>query len=192
MANERICEICGEPIKRLDGYAIKCNGVKGLVCNTCNVQLDNLQYKHYKEEGIRYLNDKLNQGKATSLGREFIESRFGKYRVYQEPAYTESSEKDAPAYTPAPEEPSTGNGLMLSGVIFLILAVILYIVSIQNVNGLQIANIQGTVFCAASFIVSMVCFACKTVITACQGKIDAQTATILKEIRETRQESDRT
>ena len=190
MANERICEVCGAPIKRLDGYGIKCNGEKGLVCNECNVQLGNLQYKNYKEQAIPYMQDKLNRNTATPLGKAYVKSRFEKFRIYQEPAYTGSTGATAPTGIPAPEEPSVGNGLILGGVIFLIIAIILYIVSVRDVNGVQIANIQATVFCAASFVVSMVCFACKIVISACQGKIDAQTAIIRKEIQKSSQSTD--
>ena len=54
------------------------------------------------------------------------------------------------------------------GIVFLVLAVILYFVSVDNNYG--VANIQTTVFSAASFVASIVSFAAARIIDAVNSK----------------------
>ena len=57
---------------------------------------------------------------------------------------------------------------LLTGIIFLALAVILYFVSVNNNYG--VANIQSTVYSAASFVAAIVCFAASRIINAVNSK----------------------
>ncbi len=70
------------------------------------------------------------------------------------------------------EKKYNGIGFVVAGVIFLIIAVFLFVDSNKlldrkssEVLGIKaVANIQETVFSAASFIASVICFACRNVI----------------------------
>ena len=55
-----------------------------------------------------------------------------------------------------------------AGVVFLVLAVILYFVSVNNNYG--VANIQTTVFAGSSFVAAIVCFAASRIIKAINSK----------------------
>ena len=68
----------------------------------------------------------------------------------------------------AQQTPSGDSGLNICGVIFLILAVVLYFVSVDNSYG--VANIQTTVFAAASAVAAVVCFAAGQIIRVINRK----------------------
>lgn len=185
MIKKYICEICGAEISSAEAYPVKFEGLKFHICTQCSARLDDLKYKKYKQEGIIYLREMIDQGRCTEQGKSYIRFCFEKNNAYDELAYTapiEETKLAARAAELKKASASDGSGLLLSGICFLVLAAILYFTSTRDVDGLKIANIQTTVFCAASFIVSICCFACRSVITAVHEKMDIQTKTIQAEI----------
>ena len=57
---------------------------------------------------------------------------------------------------------------------FAILGIIFYLSSIKNVYGIEVANVQATVFCGASFLAAVVCFTGSLVLGAVEDKIEKE------------------
>lgn len=76
---------------------------------------------------------------------------------YQTPPNDQGTVQNGIEHLFIPKKPSS-TSLMCGGVVFAIIAIVLFVLSIKEVGNMYIANTQDTVFSAASAVASVVCF----------------------------------
>lgn len=158
------CCVCGEELAVMNTYSRSYHGNNYEICERCNTAFKRMDKAGLRDSATDYLRKKLESGSvapyATALVKNYLQEE-----ITEEES---SAAQNIPEYyntTPAP----SGSGTMyIVAVCFLILAVILYFVSVNNDYG--VANIQSTVFSAAAFIASVVCFAAGKIIKAINMK----------------------
>ena len=179
MAYSDPCPICGKNLGEV-GYSF--NGEILYVCSFCSEEIVKLssfsesKKEHAKEYFQRMLDNNRTIGIGTSLAQSLLINgpSVTEYKVNTNNSAEESPNIQSPSSTPEviyESHPQISNtSLKISGAFFLALAIILYIVSIRSVGTFQVANIQSTVFAAASAVISAVSFVGAKIVSALNGK----------------------
>ena len=118
-----------------------------------------------KNEALHYLHICSSAGTVSSEAAPFINPIIEETTVSQK---TIQQEKNTQIQTK--KELVSQAGLNIAGFCFLLLALILYIISVNNDYG--VANIQTTVFSAAAFVVGSLCFVGARIIKAFRAMIE--------------------
>ncbi len=153
------CCICGAEVGTFTAYFIPFNGRDLCLCGKCKTTIQQLNSERKQEKCIGYLHQKLEGGTVTPEAIVFVKQKLG-----EEPSEDEIKAA-AKSFETVNLKGSSSNGdglLTIGGISFLILAVILYFVSVDNAYG--VANIQSTVFSAAAFVAGVVCLAAGRII----------------------------
>lgn len=174
------CQFCGREIDK-PKHSTFMFGWNYQICPTCNdaIEKTHSMSSETKKEGYRYFSSLREAGglhpavdaiaKCLSGGKLSAEELAAAKRGPDSPAdVTAPAPVDEANQEPRRESlPATdsGNGagtaLIIGGVIFWILAVIFYMISVNNNYG--VANIQTTTFAGAAFVSGVVCFAARLV-----------------------------
>ena len=169
------CCVCGETDDRdFAVNKIPFHGRSLDVCDNCCQAFRWAESKSKKEKGTQYLRQKLENGSASAQGILLI-----KDRLHEEPTQEEIKafgivdagivDETEPTAKESSVPANSGDMVsLIAGVLFLIAAVVLYFVSIDNDYG--VANIQSTTYSAANFVAAIVCFAASRIIRAINSK----------------------
>lgn len=156
------------------------------ICGDCRDALNSLLAirEKKKKEGKEYINNLLATNQydpdivcelKSAMGMHITPEEKTAVKKFLSELKEEKNKRTREEYRVQEEkrkEQLNGTGFSVVGIIFLIIAVILYVISINPLDKgtaellgtPAIINIQATVFCAASFIASVICCACKGLI----------------------------
>ena len=150
------CCICGTTIGFMTADRRYYNGQGFDICANCQEAFTKVKSgKASKvESGSEYLRAKRTEGVITPEALTMVADALGEIDHVKD---TANSQYRVSSGIP-----------FFAGVVFFILAVILYIASVNNNYG--VANIQSTVFSAASFVAAIVCFAASSIIRAMNSR----------------------
>ena len=163
------CCICGETYMDLYANKVSFRGKSIDVCDDCNQALKWLDSNNKKEKGMQYLRKKLENGTPSTQGFLLVKDHLHENPTQEEvEAYKTVEEATAVNEESSASTNNGGGGSLVAGIFFLVVAVILYFVSIDNNYG--VANIQSTVYSAASFVAAIVCFATSRIIKEIKSK----------------------
>lgn len=178
------CQFCGREIDK-PKHSTFMFGWNYQICPTCNdaIEKTHSMSSQTKKEGYRYFSS-LREAGCLHPAVDAIAKCLTGEKLSTEEMEAAKRGPDSPAdvtaaaTAPAPfdnanQEPrrenlpaadsgsGAGSALTTAGVVFWILAVILYVISVNNSYG--VANIQATVFAGAAFVSGVVCFASRLV-----------------------------
>ena len=122
-----------------------------------------------KDASEQYFRSLINKNIPHDVGIPLTKSLVGPKKI-DEDRKTDVKPENKTNTDSTQQSTSSAGILWIGGFIFLVLAIVKYVQSIHDVDGLRIANIQSTVFAAASWIVSMVCFVGARIITVIEKK----------------------
>ncbi len=176
------CCICGHETGASSG-GLLVNGRTAPICDECGELLDASESMEQQDPQRAELYSQL-LGKMRSSGasnaviesvkgifsdvnsdevREFIESE---EKEIEREKLEEEREKERERNSTSAISSGTG-GFILAGAVFLVAALVFYVISIRDVGyGVQVANIQTTVFAAACFVAGIVNFAAAGIVKA--------------------------
>lgn len=160
------CCICGRNIGLMNTYH---RSFQGRTLDTCMFCIEALEQvdsgKPAKvESGTKYLRSEMLKGMATPEAALMVKETLKDISSDELKATL-----DTISVSPGSNPSSVSNmGTLFAGFVFLILAIILYLLSVNNNYG--VANIPTTVFSAASFVAAIVCFAASSIIKAINTK----------------------
>ena len=168
------CEFCGEEITKYTNESYNYNGNELNFCKACWKQYMNLgsMYFDEKKKAISFFRKKEAQDSMSPAGREFIMPiiRQTSLELTGKPLPDSSAEPNQQTeHEPGGHANNTGLTIFhLFGSLFMVAAVIFYIISIQEVssgyNTIRIANIQSTIFAATCFIAGVINFTAALII----------------------------
>lgn len=165
--SEKHCTICGQ--KRefdYEYYNYNFEGHSLPVCYICNQAIKRLKSSSdsNRSKGSAYLRNQLENGKADSNGIPLVKSLLGETISDKELENMNKAKIEARV-----QESSSANLVFyIIGVIFIITTFVFHSASVNNSYG--VANIQGTVYAAASAIIAIICFAAGAIVTAIKNK----------------------
>ena len=181
------CEICGKTIHPADTYVEQVYGKTLELCMHCSTMVTSASGVNANNKliGRKYLKGKLDEGVVPPENVVLVKQLAGEGLSGDEHAQLHGiAGADKEASTQETEQPvvsepagsvqagtveTVSSGMPFgAGLVFLVLAVILYFVSVNNEYG--VANIQTTVFAGASFVAAIVCFATSRIIKAINSK----------------------
>ncbi len=158
------CCICGTDIGAFTTFYWTYQEHTLNLCRQCHTTIKQLKAGKKVEENIDYLRKKLSEGTVEPGAVVFVKNSLG-----EEPSEDEIQAAAKSFETVDLKNTSNGDGwLTIGGISFIILAVILYFLSVDNAYG--VANIQATVFSAAAFVAGVVCFAAGRIIKAFKSR----------------------
>lgn len=160
------CCICGRGIHVMNTYHRAFGGKSFDLCMFCIDALEKIDSGKPEKvvSGAKHLRSELGKGVATPDAALMV-----KEALKDIPDDELNAEITASSFSPE-SKPSalSSTGTALAGFVFLILAIVLYFMSVNNDYG--VANIQSTVYSAASFVAAVVCFATARIINAVNSK----------------------
>ena len=151
------CCICGTVIGFMTANKRFYNGKSFDICTSCQDAFAKVNSSNTSKanSGLDYLRTKKAEGLIAPEAITMVDDALGETNNAK---YTTNAQRRNNAAT-------VGNGVpFFAGVVFLVIAAILYYVSVNNNYG--VANIQSSVFSAASFVAAVVCFATARIIDA--------------------------
>ena len=172
------CCICGHETGASSG-GLLVNGRTAPICDECGELLDASESMDQQDpqrvELYSQLLGKMRSSGASNAVIESVKGIFSDVNSDEVREFIESEEKEfeREKLEEERERESTSatwsgtGGFILAGVIFLFAAIVFYVISIRDVGyGVQVANIQTTVFAAASFVAGIVNFAAAGIVKA--------------------------
>ena len=162
------CCICGQDINSWNYTTKTYQDQDYKICMACLSAIDKVNSKEQQniDSGINYFRNQLDNNKTSREAIPLVKYILGE----DEPVKNVNSVSKTSSRSRIPSQGSevSSSVPLFAGIVFLVLAVILYFVSVNNDYG--VANIQSTVFSAASFIAAIVCFAAARIINAVNSK----------------------
>ena len=180
------CAICGKNLVPMNTYMQKLEGRMLPLCMNCSTMASAAAGVNANSRltGRRYLSGKLAAGVVPKENIPLVKKLAAEEMTEAEYAQLQGTaggnkEASAPKPEAAPVVRETGAQVaageqtshkpaLYAGLMFLVLAVILYVVSVNNNYG--VANIQATVFAGVAFVSAIVCFAAAGIIKAINCK----------------------
>lgn len=161
------CPFCSQELGALNTYERTIHGKTINMCPNCKNAFKKIDSgKAFDvEAGKSYFRARLNNNETAQETIPFIREILGD-NVSEEEIRAAATSTPMNNFTQS--SPSGDSGLNIGGVVFLILAVVLYFISVGNSYG--VANIQTTVFAAACFVAAVVCFAAGKIIRVINRK----------------------
>ena len=155
------------------------NGRTAPICDECGELLDASesmdQQDPHRVELYSQLLGKMRSSGASNAVIESVKGIFSDVNSDEVREFIESEEKESEREKLEEERErestsaiSSGTGgFILAGAVFLVAALVFYVISIRDVGyGVQVANIQTTVFAAACFVAGIVNFAAAGIVKA--------------------------
>ena len=176
------CCICGHEADEGCG-GLLVNGRTAPICNECAELLDSIessdQQNPQREEQYAALLGKMKMSGASNAVIEAVTGIANDMDPEKIRDYIETEEKEAEREKQEEEErqvreaafsSSKTSGFIFTGVLFLVAAIVFYILSVRDVGyGIQVANIQMTVFAAACFLAGIINFVAVGIVNAING-----------------------
>jgi len=180
------CAVCGKNLVPMNTYMKTLEGKTLPLCMNCDTMTSAAAgvNSNNRLTAREYLKGKLDAGVVPPENVILVKKLAGESMTEEEYAQLEgrtggNNEVPAPKAEAAPAaegkstpadtgEPVSHNIPLYAGLVFLALAIILYVVSVNNSYG--VANIQATVFAGAAFVSAIVCFAASRIIKAINSK----------------------
>ena len=168
------CTLCQNPISNGKDIQYSFYGSPHPICPGCYQALSDISSfrKDRRESGKQFVSNLLNENSYTPditiELRHVLELPISGELKQEAKEYIKNNRPSKEAPPPDSPSDSSGYGFILAGFLFLVVAIILFILSIRKLDrysaaalGVEsVANIQLTVFSAASFIAAVVCFCC--------------------------------
>ena len=184
MALSGYCPICSKGMSVVNEVKYEFRGNELKICYNCSEEIAKLSSPDdvIKEKAKLYFRNMQEKNKPQKLGVPLVKS------LLEGEVSEEELKAPAPVVKkeiPEPSQPAevlpkpqasdeastaTNGSLKVAGVIFLIIAVVWYYISVVDVDGFKVANIQSTVFAAASAVISAVCFVGARIITVLDSR----------------------
>ena len=162
------CPFCGEQLGTLTMYEREIHGKAFSICSNCRNAFKKIDSGNpFKvDAGKSYFQARLKNNETAPEALPLVREILGETVSDEE---IETATVSIPEGAFAQNNVSGDVGLNIGGAVFLILAVILYFISVDN--SYSVANIQTTVFAAASTVAAVVCFAAGQIIRVINRKL---------------------
>ena len=143
-----VCELCGRK-QTGEFYSEKLEGNVFTSCQECHNKIGDMQSTDFNKqnEALQYLFNCANAQSYSDRAEPFLY----KTLAITDNGIKKAKEKEEQIKKDEKDKNQSEVGLSVAGFCFLLLALILYITSVDNQYG--VANIQATVFSAAAFVV---------------------------------------
>ena len=143
-----VCELCGRT-QTGEYYSEMFENNVFFSCQECHNKIGEMQSTNFNKqnEAMQYLFNCANTQSYTARAKPFLYKTLG----MSDAGIKEAKEKEEQIKKNEKDNMQSGSGLYAAGFCFFFLALILFIVSVNNDYG--VANIQTTVFSAAAFVV---------------------------------------